>query len=629
MSQPVVSPASGTCLARFAVIADTHVGPVDGVTPSPWVSNRLANDRVRAVVARVNQLAPDFVIHLGDMVHPTPDQPGYVPAANRFHQLMAPLEAPLHVIPGNHDIGDKPMVWTPAKICTDDFVAHYEALFGADHGAFTHGPMRVVMVNSQIINSGSDREAAQWAWLEAELAAHQDKRLFVFGHQPLRLVAADEAEHYDNTAEPGRGRMLDLLARYGAESWMSAHVHTFFYDREGPTDLYVLPAVSALRLDYSELFKAPPPEGDEFGRNDRDKLGFALVEVFEAGHVVHHIRTHGETLVEGETLAEGERAGSEAGLDAVGEEAFPVPGAPLLRGMPRLHPRLGGLLPIGVELRDPWAKPLEVAYSGVVDAFGRKPARDDYRLLALIETGLNRLRVPLMDVADPETRARMRTFAANGFTFSTFLFGLPDAATYALLAGAADVLSQVTIILPKAQIAGKAGELAALKRAGLKVFLSPLRSSADHGHSVEGRFAHVIDQGFEPGALGLLDEVGLVAGAVPFVDGVVFETVRGEAPTGVIEALIGATAPRGLSLSLTVKMGGANPAALTGSRADAAALACDALEAAALLPAGGEVILDTLTDIDRGYFPRFGLYDRRMNPTAASMAFARRHEAAV
>ena len=601
MSQSVVSSASGEPILRFAVIADTHVGPVDGVTPSPWVSNRLANDRARAVVARVNALAPEFVIHLGDMIHPTPDQPGYPAAAERFHTLMADLQPPLHVIPGNHDIGDKPMVWTPAKICTDAFVERYIELFGADHGAFSHGPIHVVMVNSQIINSGTAREAAQWAWLEAELAANAHKRLFVFGHQPLRLVADDEAEHYDNTAEPGRGRMLALLEKYGAESWMSAHVHTFFYDRRGPSDLYVLPAVSALRLDYSELFKAPPPEEDEFGRNARDKLGFVLVEVFESGHVVHHIRSHGETVADGEA-----------------PPATPLP--------PRLHPRRGGLLPIGVELRDPWALPIEVAYSGVVDAFGRKPARDDYRLLALIESGLNRLRVPLMDVRDAATLARMRTFAANGFTFSTFLFGLPDEATTALLAAASDVLAQVTIILPKAEIRDKADELAALKAAtGLRIFLSPLRSSADHGHSVDGRFAHVIDQGFEPGAIDLLDEVGLGAGGAPFVDGVVFETVRGQSPSGCVAALIEATVARGLSLSLTVKMGGANPAALTGSRADAAALACDALDAASRLPEGGEIILDTLADIDRGYFPRYGLYDRRMNPTEASAAFIRHH----
>ena len=86
------------------------------------------------------------------------------------------------------------------------------------------------------------------------------------------------------------------------------------------------------------------------------------------------------------------------------------------------------------------------------------------------------------------------------------------------------------------------------------------------------------------------------------------------------------TKRRGLALSLTVKMGGPNPAALSGSREDAAAMAVDALNAATKV-GDGEIILDTLNDVDRGYFPRFGLFDRRMNPTSTSERFLRHHAA--
>lgn len=593
-------------LFTFAVVSDTHIGPVDGVSPSPWSSNRLANDRARAVVSRLNALDLAFVVHLGDMIHPTPDQPAAVTAAERFRAIFAPLKGPLHLVPGNHDIGDKPNPWTPARICDEEAVGKYLDLFGADYGAFSHGPIHVIMVNSQIINSGSAREAEQWAWLEAELAANASKRLFLFGHQPLRLTYDDEVEHYDNSAEPGRGRMLELLKRYKVESWMSGHVHTFFYDRSAETELYVLPAVSAQRLDYSELVKVPPLPEHEFGRNDGAKLGFFLVEVFEDGHIARNIRSFGETQAEGA---------------AAPEAVMVVP----------MHPKDKGLMPIGVELRDPWAKPIDIAYSGVVDAFGRKPARNDYRLLGLWELGLCRLRVPLADVLDAEVRHRMETLSRCGHVFSTFTYGLPDAGARAGLKAARPLLSHIAIVLPAAEIPVRQEALKALKAelGGLPIFLSLLHSSAEHGNTVDGRFAHVIDQGFHPGDEALLDKLGLAPGAAPFVDGVVFETIRGEKPSAVIEGLITATSARKLAFSLTVKMGGPNPAVLSGTREETAALACDALETAARVPAGCEVILDTLTDIDRGYFPRLGLLDRRMNPTPAADAFRLRHQALV
>ncbi|MGW6461460.1 hypothetical protein ACWF94_36960, partial [Streptomyces sp. NPDC055078] len=54
------------------MIADSHVNPGDDRSSSPWASNRLANERSRRAVAELNRLAPDFVVHLGDLVHPVP-----------------------------------------------------------------------------------------------------------------------------------------------------------------------------------------------------------------------------------------------------------------------------------------------------------------------------------------------------------------------------------------------------------------------------------------------------------------------------------------------------------------------------------------------------------------------------
>jgi len=65
-------------------------------------------------------------------VHPVPELPAYLDAVGQFKALAAGLEAKLHVIPGNHDVGDKPVAWMPAGTVQAEFVDRYRELFGDD-----------------------------------------------------------------------------------------------------------------------------------------------------------------------------------------------------------------------------------------------------------------------------------------------------------------------------------------------------------------------------------------------------------------------------------------------------------------------------------------------------------------
>jgi predicted phosphodiesterase len=97
----------GKHVHTFAVVADTHMNQSEDYSSSPYSCNKLANARTRYVIAELNELAPDFVVHLGDIVHPVPELPTYDEAAEHFKTLTKDLRAPLHVVPGNHDVGDK------------------------------------------------------------------------------------------------------------------------------------------------------------------------------------------------------------------------------------------------------------------------------------------------------------------------------------------------------------------------------------------------------------------------------------------------------------------------------------------------------------------------------------------
>ena len=58
----------GRHLFTFAVISDSHVNEGEDESASPYPSNRLANGRLRYVVARVNRQRPAFTVHLGDLI---------------------------------------------------------------------------------------------------------------------------------------------------------------------------------------------------------------------------------------------------------------------------------------------------------------------------------------------------------------------------------------------------------------------------------------------------------------------------------------------------------------------------------------------------------------------------------
>ena len=582
----------GRRLFRFAILADTHLTATDGVSPSPWATNAQANARARAAVVAVNRFAPAFTIHLGDMVHPVPAQAAYGAAADRAREIFAALDAPVHYVPGNHDIGDKPLDWMPAEPVSEAFAAAYEARFGADHGCFDHAGCRFVRLDAPLLNSGLPREEAQWRWLAETLAGAAGRRVFVFTHYPPFIAAPDEVEHYDNLGEPARGRLLALLAAHRVEACFGAHVHNFFYDRRDGTDFYVVPAVSAIRHDYAELFPVPPADA-EFGRDDSAKLGFLLVDVHERGHVPHYLRSHGAT-----------------GLETPG--AFRAPAT---------HARLRAPCPVGVDMRQDWTATLGIAPGGAVDEFTRKPARNDYLVAALWEAGIRNLRVPADDLLDPAARRRLAVLRETGTRFTLHAFGLPNEPFAALLAEHAHLLDMLELVLPTAHLAPSLGAIRGLAaRIGLPVCLSPLRSSAE-AEAAGATYTHFITHGFGSSDAAPLRALMARPGAAEAVAALSFRIGAEEEPGTRTAEIAGLAREHGIHALVHVALCDRNPA-VRPAEATVTERVAATLFAAHLYREVCTVFLDTFADIDRGYFPRPGLVDRRANPRLAGRVFA-------
>src|SRR5262249_31404104 len=128
----------GPLLFSFVVVADTHVNEQDGTSSSPYRTNHLANARARHVFQDIAAMspAPAFVVHLGDIVHPVPSLPTFSDAVSQFKAIASPVKVPVHLVPGNHDVGDKRVDWMPADQVCSQYLDIYRGAFGADYYAF-------------------------------------------------------------------------------------------------------------------------------------------------------------------------------------------------------------------------------------------------------------------------------------------------------------------------------------------------------------------------------------------------------------------------------------------------------------------------------------------------------------
>ncbi|MBR2816683.1 MAG: metallophosphoesterase [Reyranella sp.] len=594
--RPTVQPKTGKApLFSFAVVADTHVNERDGSSSSPCETNALANDRARHVFHDIAAMdpAPKFVFHLGDIVHPVPSVPTFGDAVARFKEISSPLRVPLHVLPGNHDVGDKKIDWMPADQICDSYLETYRKAFGRDYYSFDEGNLRFVAINSLLLNAGLEDERRQREWLEEQIGSAEGKRVFLFMHYPPYVHTPDERGSYDNIDEPARGWLLQQIRRPNVEAVFAGHVHNFWYDRVGSADFYMLPSTAFLRHDLTEFYRVAPAV--EFGRGDAEKFGYFVVDVYPDGHVAYSVRTHGQQIKAG--------------------EAPPRP-----QPVHLAHPRMSTFDKVGVELRHPWAESQQITATGGVQEFGRKWARNDYPLLALWEMGARLSKIPDIDLADAAPRARMELMARLGQQFIVTSLGRLRTSLSreeAVRAGVAALEVNATL-----ETFDRQREALRAWRAttGVQVFLSKIHTF-DDSHFDGKHFNHFVKAGFTladlNGARDVLREA-LKSGAI---DGV---TVRVEADEDLIVAgsrLATFAEETGSLVLASLKTSGAN---LATERADDREMVARTAQAMVLSKASERVryVFDTFMDVDRGYFPRHAFIDRRFDPRPAARAFA-------
>ena len=594
MSEPTAMTDGRSPLFSFVVVADTHVNEAENTSTSPYATNHLANPRARHAFAEIAAMRPPprFVVHLGDIVHPVPSLPAFHDAVARFKAIASQLPVPLHVIPGNHDVGDKTVDWMPADQVCDAYLATYREAFGADWYAFDESGVRFVMLNSLLLNSGLADEARQRAWLEERIDSAGELRVFLFMHYPPYIHRPDEAGSYDNVDEPARTWLLRQIGKPAVEAVFAGHVHNFWYDRAGEAEMYLLPSTAFLRHDFSELCSVAP--AFEFGRGDVAKFGWFRVDVFDGGHVAYAVRSHGRQCAPDE-----------------------VPDVRPRRHL--AHPKTSGFDNAGVELRHPWAEVMQITATGGVQEFGRKRARNDYPLLALWEMGVRLCKIPDVDVLDSESRERMRLMARIGHRYVATSVGVPREAAVEAAGDDAGVFAwEANLTLERFERRRDALRTAR-ETSGAEVYLAKILT--DREARISGRtFSHFVKSGFTVGELRLHRD--LIAGALERgeIDGVTVRVELGEPLPAVDRRLRAFNAETEARILASLKLSGSGVAtARTGDRETAARAA----QAMVLSRCGPDIlyVFDTFMDVDRGYYPRDAFIDRRFNPRPAAGVF--------
>ncbi len=578
----------------FVVVADTHVNESDSLSTSPFETNHLANERARYVFQEIASMEqpPAFVVHLGDIVHPVPGLPTFDDAVNLFKDIASPLTVPLHVIPGNHDIGDKRVNWMPADQICDEYIDAYREAFGADYYAFDHGPLRLIMLNSLLLNSGLEDEVAQRQWLEAELEGHPDRRIFVFMHYPPYIYSPDERGNYDNIDMPARAWLVEQLSRPNVEAIFAGHVHNYWYDTVGSADFYMLPSTAFLRHDFSEFYKIAPDV--EFARGDVERFGYFKVDVYTSGHVAYSIKSMGGRVALGKQLEDD-------------------------RQLWLAHPKTSSFDNIGMELRHPWAETMQITSTGGVQEFGRKWARNDYPLLALTEMGVRLCKVPDIDVTEEESRQRMTTLAGSGQRFIVTTLGAPRPNVLEHDTGAAGICGF--------EANATAGDferdieyyINARRQSGKAVYFAKILAN-DESRFDGKHFTHFVKSGFLASELKAWEPRIKDAMAREAIDGI---TLRHEADDPLLPAALAAeqfAINCDCQVLLSIKLAGP---VVSQERARDDATAAITAQAMVLSRCLNRVtfLFDTFMDVDRGYYPRHAFIDGRFNLRTPALTY--------
>jgi 3',5'-cyclic AMP phosphodiesterase CpdA len=232
----------------IAQISDTHLTP-----PGKLAYGRVDTaQKLRACVAELRQLdpQPDLIVHTGDLANL-----GLAEEYAHLKEVLAPLQAPVLAVPGNHDEREAmraalaPEGYLPAE--------------GFLHYAVTHGPLRIVGLDTVVPGQGGGALCGErLAWLDAILAAQPGVPTLILMHHPPFPTGI---VHMDEIGLDGRDAFADIVRRHAqVQAILCGHVHRVIHAAVGGRPAMIGPSPAHhvaldLRPQGPSAFKLEPP----------------------------------------------------------------------------------------------------------------------------------------------------------------------------------------------------------------------------------------------------------------------------------------------------------------------------------------------------------------------------------
>ncbi|MEC9095203.1 MAG: metallophosphoesterase [Planctomycetota bacterium] len=228
----------------FLHVNDSHLG-----SPRSYRFRPAINQRWAAIKSQIEQEPADLLLHGGDL---TRDGQTHSFELRQAAEDLQTIPFPVHVIPGNMDVGNKHTCvngakkrWDPLGLgwydpelnMTADRLELFAKIYGPINWTFIHKDVRFSGFYAAVAGSGLPQEQPFWDFLESLSTLAPARHHVAVMHYWLFMEHPDESDwdltnedEYDNwyfsISPPHRQRIWKLLKQANVQILFCGHVHT-------------------------------------------------------------------------------------------------------------------------------------------------------------------------------------------------------------------------------------------------------------------------------------------------------------------------------------------------------------------------------------------------------------------
>lgn len=212
-------------------ISDAHLSP----------RNDLFRGNFDLLRRFAEETKPDLVVASGDLSLDGADREEDLAFTAEMHRAFGDR---FLALPGNHDVGShaRTMPNQPIDTARLDRFRHH---LGAGRGVVDLDGWRVIGLNTEIMGTGHEEEAAQADFIADSVADLGDRRIALFLHKPAFVTdPADPTFDYWSVPPHARGALAPVLDHPALRLVASGHLHLHHRFMRGPVSFTWAPPLS-------------------------------------------------------------------------------------------------------------------------------------------------------------------------------------------------------------------------------------------------------------------------------------------------------------------------------------------------------------------------------------------------